>query len=129
MIDIVPRFPRRVLLALAATAIAATPIYAHAEESTASWRVNYSDLNLSSAEGVRTLYSRIEAAANYACGTSNEDTDVIVRGGPSRCVRDAIGHAVHDLKSAALSKLFIETNGIAEARKFGISDEMRTASN
>ena len=89
-------------------------------------RVSYSDLNLSSPEGARHLYSRIERVANYACGTSNTDTDVIMRG-PGPCVRAAIGHAVRNINSAMLTKLYVERNGVDRARQFGIEDNTLTA--
>ena len=89
-------------------------------------RVSYSDLNLSSPEGARHLYSRIERVANYACGTSNTDTDVIMRG-PGPCVRAAIAHAVRDINSAMLTKLYVERNGVDRARQFGIEGDTLTA--
>ena len=89
-------------------------------------RVSYSDLNLSSPEGARHLYSRIERVANYACGTSNTDTDVIMRG-PGPCVRAAIGHAVRNINSAMLTKLYVERNGVDLARQFGIEGDTLTA--
>ena len=89
-------------------------------------RVSYSDLNLSSPEGARHLYSRIERVANYACGTSNTDTDVIMRG-PGPCVRAAIGHAVRNINSAMLTKLYVERNGVDRARQFGIEGNTLTA--
>ena len=89
-------------------------------------RISYSDLNINSPEGARHLYSRIERVANYACGTSNTDTDVIMRG-PGPCVRAAIGHAVHNINSAMLTKLYVERNGVDLARQFGIEGNTLTA--
>lgn len=106
-------------------AIAAAPVVSRADESV-QMRVNYSDLKLSSPEGARHLYSRIERVANYACGTSNTDTDVIMRG-PGPCVRAAIGHAVHDINGAMLTKLYVKINGVDRARQFGIEGDTLTA--
>ena len=84
------------------------------------------DASCSASRGARHLYSRIERVANYACGTSNTDTDVIMRG-PGPCVRAAIGHAVHNINSAMLTKLYVERNGVDLARQFGIEGDTLTA--
>jgi UrcA family protein len=118
----------RMLLALAVAVIASAPICSHADES-ASVHVSYSDFNPNNAEGARRLYSRIEAAANAACGTSDMDTDVKVRGGPTRCVRDAIGRAVHDAKIPSLAQVYVQKRGVAEAQKFGVTSDVQTAKN
>ncbi len=117
----------RMLFAFAVTVIASGPICTHADE-TASVHVRYSDLNPGTPEGARHLYSRIEAAANTACGTSDTDTDVIMRG-PGPCVRDAIARAVRDAKIPSLAQVFIEKRGVVEAQKFGITGELRAAKN
>src|SRR5580692_6614745 len=92
----------RMLLALAATVVAAAPICSHADESAeAAVHVKYSSSDLSTKEGARHIYSRIEAAANTACNTSSTDIDFIMRG-PSPCVRRAIAHAVNATKSSNL---------------------------
>ena len=110
--------------ALVIAIAAAAPDVSRAGEP--QMRVSYSDLNLSSPEGARHLYSRIERVANYACGTSNTDTDVIMRG-PGPCVRAAIGHAVRNINSAMLTKLYVERNGVDRARQFGIEGNTLTA--
>jgi UrcA family protein len=101
------------------------PVVSRAAEPV-KMRVSYSDLKLSSPEDARHLYSRIERVANYACGTSNSDTDVIMRG-PGSCVRAAIAHAVRDINSAMLTKLYVERNGVDRARQFGIEGDTLTA--
>jgi UrcA family protein len=111
--------------ALAIAIAASAPVVSRADEPV-KMRVSYSDLNLGSPEGARHLYSRIEQFANYACGTSNTDTDVIMRG-PGPCVRAAIGHAVHDINSAMLTKLYVKINGVDRARQFGIEGDTLTA--
>jgi UrcA family protein len=106
-------------------AIAAAPVVSRADESV-QIRVSYSDLKLSSPEGARHLYSRIERVANYACGTSNTDTDVIMRG-PGPCVLAAIAHAVRGINTGMLTKLYVERNGVDRARQFGIEGDTLTA--
>jgi UrcA family protein len=114
----------RLLLALTATVMASAPICSHADESAASRTVKYS--NLTTVEGARHLYVQIERAANYACGTSSTDTEVIM-GTPGPCVHLAISRAIHDAKNPNLAQVYIEKNGQNEAQKFGISTDVMTA--
>jgi len=113
------KFGTSALLALAVAVAASAP--GRADESAV--RLTYSDLNLKSIEGARHLYSRIYTAANYACGASDTDMDVIVRFGPSRCVKEAIARAVRNLNSPQLSRVYIERNGADVASSFGIRGE------
>jgi UrcA family protein len=115
----------RLLLALTATVMASASICSHADESeSASMKVQYS--NPTSVEGARHLYSRIESAANIACGTSSTDYQVIA-GAPGPCVRLAIGRAIHDAKNPNLAQVYIEKNGFDEAQKFGITSDALSA--
>jgi UrcA family protein len=110
----------RLFLALAATVIASAPICSHADDSAPSRKVKYS--HPTTPEGARHVYAQIERAANYACGTDSADLDK-----PGRCVREAIGRAIHDVNSPNLAQVYIEKNGMAEAHKFGISSDVMTA--
>jgi UrcA family protein len=115
----------RLLLALTATVMASAPICSHADESASdSIKVRFS--SPTSAEGARHLYARIERAANFACGTSSTDYEVIA-GTPGTCVRLAIGRAIHDAKNSNLAQVYIDKNGFDEAQKFGITSDTRTA--
>jgi UrcA family protein len=114
----------RLLLALTATAMASAPICSHADEAAPSYKIKNS--NPTTAEGSRLLYAQIERAANYACGTSNNDMQVMMNA-PGPCVHEAISHAIHDAKNANLSQVYIAKNGKDEARKFGISSDVITA--
>jgi UrcA family protein len=117
------------LLALTATFVAFAPLCSQADVSAAdSAQVKYSDLNINNVADARRLYTRIEHAANKACGTSEEDTDVIIRG-PSPCVRDAVARAIQGLRNANLAQIYIEKNGPHAAQKYGISDQVLTAKN
>jgi UrcA family protein len=119
----------RLLLAVAATVMAAAPICSRADDSApAAVRIKYTASDLSTVEGAKRVYWHIEQAANSACGTSNSDTDVIMRG-PSPCVRDAIAHTVNAIKSPVLARVYVEKNGAETAQKFGVVQDARTASN
>jgi UrcA family protein len=116
-------------LVLTAVIIACAPICSYASEPVANAdRVDFKDLNVQDANGVRHLYLRIEQAANSACGTSSKDVDVMMRG-PSPCVRDAVARAVRELNNPNLSQVFIEKNGVYAARQYGISGEVRAVKN
>ncbi len=114
----------RLLLALTATVMASAPICSHADESAPSRTVKYS--NPTTVEAARHLYVQIERAANYACGTSSMDIEVIM-GTPGPCVHLAISRAIHDARNPNLAQVYIEKNGQNEAQKFGISTDVMTA--
>ncbi|MHB8477754.1 MAG: UrcA family protein [Steroidobacteraceae bacterium] len=114
----------QLLLALTAAVMASAPICSHADESANSVAVKYS--SPSTAEGARHLYARIERAANYACGTSSMDMEVMMNA-PGPCVHDAIGRAIRSAKNPNLAQVYIEKNGNDEAHKFGISSDVMTA--
>jgi UrcA family protein len=117
--------PARLLLALTAAVMASAPICSHADESeSASVTVRYS--KPLTPEAARHVYAKIERAANYACGTSNTDYQVIANT-PSPCVRLAIGRAIHDTKNPILAQVYIEKNGSDEAKKFDITSDVLTA--
>jgi UrcA family protein len=117
------------LLALAVTVMASAPICTHADESAQSAvRVKYSNSDLSTKEGAHHIYSRIEAAANAACGTSHTDTDYLMRGN-SPCVRGAIARAVNATKSSNLAQVYIDTNGVHAAHEFGVRSDALTTKN
>jgi UrcA family protein len=120
LVNVKPGATFALVIALAAFA----PVVSRAGEPV-QMRLSYSDLNLNSPEVARQLYLRIEQAANSVCGTSNTDVDVIMRG-PGPCVRAAIGHAVHDIHSSMLTKLYVERNGVDRARQFGIEGDTLT---
>jgi UrcA family protein len=117
------------LLALAATVMASAPICSHADESAqAAVRVKYSNSDLSTREGAHRVYSRIEAAANAACGTSSSDIDFIMRG-PSPCVRGAIARAVNATQSSTLAQVYIDKNGDYTAHEFGVRTDVLATKN
>jgi UrcA family protein len=114
----------RLVLALSATIMASAPICSHADDSAPSYKVKYA--SPATAEEAAHLYSRIERAANYACGTSSSDAEVIA-GAPGPCVHAAISRAIRDSKNRSLAQVYISKNGMAEAQKFGIAGDVYTA--
>jgi len=105
------------------------PICSQAEEPARTEKVSFQRTNLQSDEGARKVYSLIVQAANSACETSSEDTDVIMRGGPGPCVQAAVAHAVRQIASQKLVQVYVAQNGTDRAREYGISDSVRTAGN
>lgn len=63
--------------------------------------VSFRDLDLSSVEGARTLYGRIQAAAKQVCGY--QGADLIEQSIWKSCYRDAIGVAVGKVNSPLLT--------------------------
>jgi UrcA family protein len=117
------------LLALIAGIAAMTPICTHAEDfSPRSTRVSLANLNPNSVEGARKVYARIESAAWTVCGESTMDIDVMYRHGPSECVKEAIAHAVRDVRSFELAQLYIKKNGAKLAKQYNVTTDILMAS-
>ena len=114
----------KLVLALTATVVASAPICGHADESSRTLKFT----TPATAAEARHVYSKIEEAAYYACGTSKTDYEAIA-GAPGPCVHEAISRAIHDAKTPALAQVYIEKNGLDEAHKFGISSDVMTAKN
>jgi UrcA family protein len=117
------------LLALVAGIAALTPIGTRADDfSPHSIRVSLAHLDPNSVEGARKIYARIESAAWTVCGESAMDMDVMVRGGPSECVKEALAHGVRDVRSVALAQLYIKKNGTKLAQQYNIAPDVLVAS-
>jgi UrcA family protein len=114
----------RLLLALTATVMASAPICSHADESAPSYKVKFT--SPTTAEEARHLYSQIERAAYYACGTSSEDMETMMRA-PGPCVHEAISRAIRAAKNRNLAQVYVAKNGREEAQKFGIDSDVITA--
>jgi len=66
--------------------------------------VRYDDLNLSTTNGVNTLYHRISAAAREVCpDVYSRDPNVILAG--RHCQADAIAKAVREVNNPSLAML------------------------
>jgi UrcA family protein len=117
------------LLALVAGIAALTPIGTRADDfSPHSIRVSLAHLDPNSAEGARKVYARIESAAWTVCGESTMDVDVMYRHGPSECVKEAIAHAVRDVRSVELAQLYIKKNGTKLAKQYNVTPDILMAS-
>jgi UrcA family protein len=67
--------------------------------------VRFADLNLSSAEGARTLYGRIRSAAKTVCGPRQSIAEFGRMGAWKRCYRTAIDEAVTQVDRPTLTAL------------------------
>lgn len=72
--------------------------------------VRYGDLNVSSAEGAATLYSRIRGAAKDVCRPLNGD-DLRAKHAFESCINKAIARAVNQVGEPALAAVFNAKNG------------------
>jgi len=117
------------LLVLTAGIAALTPICSHADDfSPRSIRVGLAHLNPNSVEGAAKVYARIESAAWTVCGESAMDIEVMYRHGPSECVKEALAHAVRDVRSVELAQLYIKKNGTKLAKQYNVTPDILMAS-
>jgi UrcA family protein len=94
------------IAAVAATLIVAAPRAAHADALAPSVKVDYSDLNLTSDQGSRALYSRIVYAARAVCVTGDGSIRNLHQYAIERsCVDSAVANAVRDVHSPKLAAL------------------------
>jgi UrcA family protein len=91
------------LLAAAATATAGTDA-TDTSVRVVSLEVEYTDLNLATTAGAKTLYKRISHAAHAVCGPNNSRS-VAMMSAHRRCVRDAVNAAVEKVGAPTLTVL------------------------
>jgi UrcA family protein len=90
--------------ALAAMSVTAISFAAPADD-VASIAVRYDDLNLATAAGVNTLYSRISSAARQVCPDPfSRDLTVVIAS--ERCQAGAIARAVHEVNNPQLAMVY-----------------------
>jgi len=90
------------IAALSGAAYAAAP-----GTASASMRVNYGDLNLTSEQGNKELYARIVAAARQVCAADQTDArDLHARSIEQSCERQAVATAVGRVNSPQLAALY-----------------------
>ena len=70
---------------------------------TRSVPVRFGDLDLQRTQGIETLYRRIEAAAERACG-ERESRNLQMRADWGRCYREALERAVEGVSNARLAE-------------------------
>jgi UrcA family protein len=82
-----------------------TPITAICAERMAQVTVSYGDVNLSSPQGIETLYRRLKWAAAEVCGSEPQTPEFSFHAAWSRCVGTALDNAVAQVHSAELVAL------------------------
>jgi UrcA family protein len=116
------------LFALAWAIAALTPATGHADEfSPRSIHVSIAGLDPHSVKGAHQIYARLEQAAWIACGESTLDIQVLATGGPSKCVQEALAHAVREVRSVELSQLYLKRHGSKLAAEYRVTPEILTA--
>lgn len=78
---------------------------ARADETVATQRVSYKDLNLNSPEGAAVLYGRIKKAANEVCGHW-DNFDLSQLHAVQTCIDGAVSRAVAQVNSPMLTSLY-----------------------
>jgi len=73
--------------------------------------VRYSDLNLSSHQGVARLYQRIEAAARYVCGSDSGSRSLTDWSQARACAETSASRAVATIDNAALTAFYTKETG------------------
>jgi UrcA family protein len=97
------------VLALGAAG-ASQSAFAQSDE-TPSVTVQYADLNLSTGAGAKAMLQRIQHAANSVCGPqSSQPIDRMARLHET-CVKQAISHAVSQLKNPMVTALYTDQSG------------------
>ena len=84
-----------IVIIVSALALIATP--AVAQDSTASERIAYSDLNLGSAGGKATLEQRIRAAASRVCETGSGEQSLRETLAGRACYQTSIADGLHQM--------------------------------
>jgi UrcA family protein len=93
---------------------------ARADESVATQRVSFKDLNLNSPEGAAALYGRIKRAANEVCG-HGADFDLSQIQARQTCINGAVSRAVAQVDSSMLTSLYNEKTGKADKKVISLA--------
>lgn len=98
-------------VALGALTVLTFGVTAHAGEATAqsdehSTVIRYSDLDLSRADGVRALYSRLQRAAGEVCGEYRDTRDLRMKRLYAACYQDSLARAVERVDHVAVTAMF-----------------------
>jgi UrcA family protein len=116
----VVRYPRSTLLsALGAATLSAFCSVAGAQETPEQLVVQYADLNLSTEQDAKKLYTRLQRASAYVCREfeGREPAKVRLR---QKCYDDSLADAVANVDHAVLSALHADKN-IRLAQGRGVS--------
>lgn len=75
-----------------------------------STTVSYGDLDLSRQAGIKTLYSRLRAAADQVCAPEADGRNLDMHDDWKKCVRNAMDNAVAGINNPALTQAhFVRT--------------------
>lgn len=70
--------------------------------------VRYSDLNPDTRSGVKTLFGRIQVAANEVCGQYGPQDSLVPSAAHRSCISDAVAAAVRKVDSSLLTAYYTE---------------------
>lgn len=68
--------------------------------------IRYSDLDLSRADGVRALYTRLQRAAGSVCGEYRDTRDLRMKRQYAACYQDSLSRAVESVDHVAVTAMF-----------------------
>ena len=102
---------RALFAILTATGLVSVPIIGTCAESEPQVRVPLSEVNLSTAQGVTTLYGRLRQAAAQVCGEEPAILELSRHRVWTKCVRAALDGAVAQVDSPALAALHASHGG------------------
>lgn len=103
-----------VLLGLAGTAAAGSPLYGHYSNDINTQRVSVSDLNLSHPSGVETLYDRLDQAAKSVCGPREHARELYRYRDWKSCYTEAMDGAVDTVGHRGLTEYHLVQTGRAD---------------
>jgi|HubBroStandDraft_3_1064219.scaffolds.fasta_scaffold23914_3 UrcA family protein len=95
----------------AAAAVLASPAASAATPAIGTLTVRYRDVDLSTTQGAATLYRRLQGAARFVCGES--DNSLAQQRSWNDCYRRALADAVGTIDNPRLSALYREHSGAA----------------
>jgi UrcA family protein len=93
------------LSVILAAASILTPIAGICADPVPQVRVTFADVNLSSPQGIATLYTRLQQAAAKVCGHEPQILDLSQHAAWSKCVNTALDGAVVQVDSIGLAAL------------------------
>jgi UrcA family protein len=109
------RIARSVAGALAiAGALFSGSVEAGAYDVQVAIRVNAQGLDLQQPSAARTLYDRLEHAAEVACTHGNR-VDLKPIHNPNACREQALGEAVHSVNAPLLTQVYLQSHTLQQA--------------
>ena len=102
------RITHLIVAAIIATAVGVPACFAQgalSDSDVPSVTVKYSDLNLATPEGSRTLYHRLVVAARRVCPTVGHTAELRLSGEVQHCISAAVQNAVKQIRNPQLAQL------------------------